>query len=51
MLCAFFAHGADSSHFQRHLARIDDYLWVAEDGMKMQGYNGSQVGVANGLVA
>ena len=29
----------------RHLARIDDYLWVAEDGMKMQGYNGSQVRV------
>lgn len=28
--------------FQRHLPRIDDYLWIAEDGMKMQGYNGSQ---------
>ena len=28
--------------FQRHIPRIDDYLWVAEDGMKMQGYNGSQ---------
>jgi squalene/oxidosqualene cyclase-like protein len=27
---------------QKHLMRIDDYLWVAEDGMKMQGYNGSQ---------
>ncbi len=27
---------------QRHIPRIDDYLWVAEDGMKMQGYNGSQ---------
>ena len=25
-----------------HLMRIQDYLWVAEDGMKMQGYNGSQ---------
>ncbi|KAG5569822.1 hypothetical protein H5410_059588 [Solanum commersonii] len=23
--------------FQKHLARIPDYLWVAEDGMKMQG--------------
>ena len=22
----------------RHLARVPDYLWVAEDGMKMQGY-------------
>lgn len=28
--------------FQKHLQRVEDYLWVAEDGMKMQGYNGSQ---------
>lgn len=28
--------------FLRHIPRIDDYLWVAEDGVKMQGYNGSQ---------
>jgi len=27
----------------RHLARLPDYLWLAEDGMKMQGYNGSQL--------
>ena len=27
---------------ERHIARVRDYLWVAEDGMKMQGYNGSQ---------
>lgn len=26
-----------------HFSRIKDYLWVAEDGMKMQGYNGSQL--------
>lgn len=32
----------DSEAFQKHLTRLDDYLWVAEDGMKMQGYNGSQ---------
>lgn len=25
-----------------HMMRVPDYLWVAEDGMKMQGYNGSQ---------
>jgi len=24
------------------MMRVPDYLWVAEDGMKMQGYNGSQ---------
>ena len=27
---------------QSHMMRVPDYLWVAEDGMKMQGYNGSQ---------
>lgn len=26
----------------QHMMRVQDYLWVAEDGMKMQGYNGSQ---------
>ena len=29
--------------FQMHLPRVMDYLWIAEDGMKMQGYNGSQL--------
>ncbi|XP_021896494.1 beta-amyrin synthase-like [Carica papaya] len=28
-------------YFKKHLARIPDYLWVAEDGMKMQSF-GSQ---------
>jgi len=27
---------------EMHCLRVPDYLWVAEDGMKMQGYNGSQ---------
>jgi squalene cyclase len=31
-----------SRPFQRHLLRVADYLWVSEDGMKMQGYNGAQ---------
>lgn len=26
-----------------HLSRIEDYLWMAEDGMKMKGYSGSQL--------
>lgn len=44
MLSVFVDAGGDTTceAFQRHLPRIDDYLWVAEDGMKMQGYNGSQ---------
>lgn len=25
------------------MPRIYDYLWLAEDGLKMQGYNGSQL--------
>ena len=28
---------------RRHIPRLVDYLWIAEDGMKMQGYNGSQL--------
>ncbi len=27
---------------EKHLARVADYLWDGSDGMKMQGYNGSQ---------
>ncbi len=37
------AYGKDSVQFKRHVARWYDYLWVAEDGMKMNGYNGSQL--------
>nr|UMM64879.1 2,3-oxidosqualene cyclase [Avena strigosa] len=33
----------NSQEFKLHIPRIYDYLWVAEDGMKMQGYNGSQL--------
>jgi squalene/oxidosqualene cyclase-like protein len=44
MLSAFHYNGNDfeCEAVQRHLMRIPDYLWIAEDGMKMQGYNGSQ---------
>jgi len=41
MLCAYVA--GDTESFEAHLPRVYDYLWVAEDGMKMQGYNGSQL--------
>ena len=37
------AYGSDSTQFKEHVARWYDYLWVAEDGMKMSGYNGSQL--------
>lgn len=42
-ICVWHAYGRDSVQFQKHKERWIDYLWVAEDGMKMQGYNGSQL--------
>jgi len=44
MLSVYVANGCDplNPKFIKHLGRVEDYLWVAEDGMKMQGYNGSQ---------
>lgn len=43
MLACYFEGNNTCESYQKHVARIDDYLWVAEDGMKMQGYNGSQL--------
>lgn len=44
----------NSDAFKKHIARVQDYLWVAEDGMRMQSF-GSQnwdTGFAmNGLIA
>ncbi|KAK2992166.1 hypothetical protein RJ640_016939 [Escallonia rubra] len=42
MLCCW-AEDPNSEAFKLHIPRIYDYLWLAEDGMKMQGYNGSQL--------
>eukprot|EP00429_Kryptoperidinium_foliaceum_P000631 CAMPEP_0176013960 /NCGR_PEP_ID=MMETSP0120_2-20121206/6575_1 /TAXON_ID=160619 /ORGANISM="Kryptoperidinium foliaceum, Strain CCMP 1326" /LENGTH=900 /DNA_ID=CAMNT_0017346883 /DNA_START=17 /DNA_END=2715 /DNA_ORIENTATION=+ len=44
LISHFHATGGDlkDPRIVNHLMRIPDYLWVAEDGMKMQGYNGSQ---------
>jgi beta-amyrin synthase len=43
VLCmlACWVENPDGDYFKKHLARIPDYLWVAEDGMKMQTF-GSQ---------
>jgi beta-amyrin synthase len=27
---------ANGDYFRRHLARIKDYVWLGEDGIKMQ---------------
>ncbi|URE19820.1 Prenyltransferase and squalene oxidase repeat [Musa troglodytarum] len=42
MLCCWIEE-PNSEAFKLHLPRVSDYLWVAEDGMKMQGHNGSQL--------
>lgn len=42
-ICAWHNHGKDSEQFQSHVKRWKDYLWIAEDGAKMAGYNGSQL--------
>ncbi|RDX66383.1 Cycloartenol synthase, partial [Mucuna pruriens] len=42
MLCCW-VEDPNSEAFKLHLPRIHDYLWIAEDGMKMKGYNGSQL--------
>ncbi|KAM7477509.1 hypothetical protein LguiA_025722 [Lonicera macranthoides] len=42
MLCCW-VEDPRSMRNKLHLSRIKDYMWVAEDGMKMQGYNGSQL--------
>lgn len=41
-LCMFHAYGKESIEFKNLTERWFDYLWLAEDGMKMNGYNGSQ---------
>nr|QJA18438.1 oxidosqualene cyclase 7 [Andrographis paniculata] len=40
MMC-WWAHDPNGDEFKHHLARLPDYLWLAEDGMKMQSF-GSQ---------
>ncbi|KAI5659180.1 hypothetical protein M9H77_27973 [Catharanthus roseus] len=42
MFCCW-VEDPNSIVIKQHLSRIKDYLWVAEDGMKMKGYNGSQL--------
>ncbi|NOQ64711.1 MAG: hypothetical protein GQ582_09390 [Methyloprofundus sp.] len=42
-ICTWHSEGKESPAFKKHVARWYDYLWVAEDGMKMSGYNGSQL--------
>ena len=42
MLVLAAGNDIDDPSVVNHMMRVQDYLWIAEDGMKMQGYNGSQ---------
>lgn len=35
-MLACWVEDPSGEYFKKHLARIPDYLWVAEDGMTMQ---------------
>ena len=43
MISIYHSEGRQSEAFLKHLTRVQDYLWLSEDGMKIQGYNGSQL--------
>ncbi|XP_054556210.1 lanosterol synthase isoform X2 [Talpa occidentalis] len=43
MLVRWHVDGPASPAFQMHVFRIQEYLWLGLDGMKMQGTNGSQL--------
>lgn len=42
-IAVWYKYGGDSLRFKAHQKRWKDYLWLAEDGIKMNGYNGSQL--------
>nr|QHT64456.1 2,3-oxidosqualene cyclase 3 [Tripterygium wilfordii] len=42
MMLACWAEDPNGDAFKKHLARVADYIWVGEDGIKMQSF-GSQV--------
>lgn len=38
MLVIWHIDGPDSASFREHIFRVDDYLWIADNGMRMQVY-------------
>ncbi|XP_019189488.1 PREDICTED: beta-amyrin synthase-like [Ipomoea nil] len=44
VLCmlACWVEDPNGDYFRKHLARIPDYIWIAEDGMKMQSFGSQQ---------
>lgn len=35
-MLACWIENPDGGHFKKHLSRLADFMWVAEDGLKMQ---------------
>lgn len=42
-LVCYLKEGPESYSFRRHIDRLDDYMWVNNEGMLMNGTNGVQV--------
>lgn len=42
-IAVWHKYGKNSAQFTNHKNRWNDYLWLAEDGLKVNGYNGSQL--------
>nr|AFM82492.1 lupeol synthase [Eleutherococcus trifoliatus] len=53
ILCmlACWVEDPNGDYFKKHLARIPDYLWVAEDGMKMQSFGSQEWDIGFGIQA
>lgn len=43
MICRHVVDGPESIAFARHVSKIDDFLWMSNEGMMMMGTNGSQL--------
>jgi lanosterol synthase len=43
MVCRWHREGPESDAFQQHCAKIDDFLWMSDEGLMMTGTNGSQL--------
>ena len=41
-MLACWVEDPNGDHFKKHLAQVPDYIWVAEDGLKIRSF-GSQL--------
>lgn len=43
MLACYYEEGPDSPAFKTHIDKLQDFLWVGKEGMRMNGTNGVQL--------